>query len=126
MQALGVVSANDHGESVFETERLGDFEIETLGVELFYALVDGGGIAGGRFVQDSVEGRAGVLHVKIDLAGLHGFVDQQSAAEIGFALHVNAGARFDVLGEEFGENDLFGEKFGADYDLDFGGKNGRR
>ena len=46
-------------------------------------------------------------------------MDQQRAAEIGFAFHVDAGARFDVLGEEFGEDDLFGEKFGADYDLIF-------
>jgi len=48
---------------------------------------------------------------------LHGFVDQQSAAKICFALHVNAGAGFDVLREQLCENNLFCEKFGADYDL---------
>jgi len=42
VQTLGIVSTNDHGESVFETELLGDCKIETLGVELLHALVDGG------------------------------------------------------------------------------------
>ena len=114
VKALGVVAANDHRESIFETERLGDCEIETLGVELLHALVDGDGIAGGRFVEDGGEGGAGVFDVEIDVAGEQSFVDEESAAEIGFALDVDAGARFDVLGEEFGEDDLFGEKFGAD------------
>ncbi len=41
MELLGVVAADDHGESVFEAERLGDFEIEALGVALFHAIVDG-------------------------------------------------------------------------------------
>src|SRR5450755_847286 len=95
VQTLGVVSANDHGESVFETERLGDREIETLGVELLDALVDRGGISGGRLVENSVEGRAGVFHVEIDFASLHGFVDEESTAEIGFAFDVDAGTRFD-------------------------------
>jgi hypothetical protein len=40
-------------------------------------------------------------------------VDEERAAEIGFAHDVNAGARFDVLGEKFGEDDLLGEKFGT-------------
>ena len=45
MELLRVVAANDHGERVFEAERLGNFEIEALGVVLFDAMVDGGGIA---------------------------------------------------------------------------------
>ena len=82
-------------------------------------MVDRSRIAGRLFVQNGVQRGAGVLHVEIDLAGLHGFVNQQRAAEIGFALHVDAGARFNVLGEQFGQDDLFGEKFGTDYDLRF-------
>jgi hypothetical protein len=39
---------------------------------------------------------------------------KKCAAEIGFAFDVDASARFDVLGEQLGEDDLFGEKFGAD------------
>ena len=38
-------------------------------------------------------------------------MDQEGAAEIGFALDVDGGAGFDVLGEELGEDDLLGEEF---------------
>lgn len=42
---------------------------------------------------------------------------EKSAAEVGFAINVNSGASFDVLREELGEDDLFGEKFGADGEM---------
>ena len=38
MELLGVGAADDHRERVFESERLGDFEIEALGVALLDAL----------------------------------------------------------------------------------------
>ncbi len=44
MEALRVIAADDHRESVFEAERFGDVEIEALGVLLFDAGVDGGGV----------------------------------------------------------------------------------
>jgi hypothetical protein len=69
------------------------------------------------FIQDSGESSAGVFDVEIELAGFEGFVDEERAAEIGLALDKDAGFGFDVLGKEFGEDDLFGEKLGADGDL---------
>src|SRR5882762_7058998 len=42
MEIFGVVAADDHGESVFKTEGLGDFEMEAIGVELLDAAVDDG------------------------------------------------------------------------------------
>src|SRR6267143_122612 len=42
MEIFGVVAADDHGESVFKTEGLGDFEMKAIGVELLDAAVDGG------------------------------------------------------------------------------------
>jgi hypothetical protein len=44
-------------------------------------------------------------------------MDQQGAAKIRFAVHVNARVGFNVLREQLGKNNLFREKFGADYDL---------
>src|SRR5467141_2322716 len=117
MEIFGVVAADDHGESVFKTEGLGDFEMEAIGVELLYAAVDGGGIALRSFIQDGGEGGAGVFDVEVELAGLECFVDQESAAEVGLALDGDAGAGFDVLGDELGEDDLLGEEFGADDDF---------
>ena len=123
MKLVGVGTADNHRECVFESERLGDIEIEALGVALFHALVDGlrVGIIGGRFVEDGRERGAGVFDVEIEFAGEESFLAEERAAEIGFAIDVDAGAGFDVLGEEFGEDDLLGEEFGADGDVGLGG-----
>ena len=114
IEALGVFAADHHGESILEAERLGDFEMETLGVVLFHTIVDVAWVAAGGFVEDGGEGRAGVFDVEVEVAGEERLLAEERAAEIGFAFDVDAGARFDVLGEELGEDDLLGEKFGAD------------
>jgi hypothetical protein len=116
MEMLGVVATNDHGKRVFEAEGFGNFEVEALGIELFDAIVDGRGIAGRRLVEDGGEGGAGVFDIKVELACLESFVDKERAAEVGLADDGDAGAGFDVLSEEFGEDNLFGEELGADGD----------
>jgi hypothetical protein len=113
MEVLRVIAADDHSESVFKTEGLGDFEMEAIGVEPFDVDIDIVRIMG-RFVEDSGEGGAGVFDVEVELAGEESFVNQESATEVGFALDGDGSFGFDVLGEEFGEDDLFGEEFGAD------------
>ncbi len=67
VKLLSVRAADDHSEGVFESERLGDYQIEALGVALFDALVDGGfvGVVAGDFVQDGGECGAGVFDVEI-------------------------------------------------------------
>ncbi len=102
MEILRVIAADDHGESVFEAEGLSDFEMEALGVELFDAMVNGVRIALRGFVEDGGESGAGVLDVKIELAGFESFVDEERAAEIRLALDGDAGFGFNVLGEKFG------------------------
>src|ERR1700687_5348311 len=67
METLGVFAADDHGESVLETEWLGDFQVETLGVALFHAIVDVAWVAARGFVEDGGEGRAGVLDLEAEL-----------------------------------------------------------
>ncbi len=122
VELVGVGATDNHGESVFEAERFGDVEMEALGVALFDAIVDGlrVGIVGGRFVENGGERGAGVFDVEIELAGEKRLLAKKSAAEIGFAIDVDAGTGFDVLGEEFAEDHLFGEKFGADGDVGLG------
>jgi len=112
VERLRVALADDHGEGVFETERLGEVEIEFLGVLLFDAIVDlRGRVLARGFVEDGGEGCAGVFDVEIEVAGEEGLVDEEGATKIGFAVDGDVGAGFDVLGEEFGEDDLLGEKF---------------
>jgi hypothetical protein len=47
-------------------------------------------------------------------------VDEKAAAEVGLALHGNAGFGFDVLGKELREDNLLGEEFRADGDFGLG------
>src|ERR1700682_5199937 len=84
VEALGVVTANDHGEGVLETERLGDFKIETLAVALFHSTVNIVRIAAGRFGENSGKSGAGVLDVEVEVAGEEGFLTEERAAKIGF------------------------------------------
>ena len=112
---MRVVLADDHGESVFEAKRLGEVEVEALGVLAPDAgEYLGGVLVIGRLVEDGGESCTSVFDIEIEIAGEEGLVDEKSAAEIGFADDGNTGACFDVLGEEFGEDDLLGEKFRAD------------
>src|ERR1700719_3563667 len=99
MKALRVLPTYHHSEGIFEAQRLGDFKIESVAVKLLYPLVHRGGIASRTFVKNRIERRAGVLNVKVHLTGLHRFMDQQGAAKICFAFHVDAGASFNVLRE---------------------------
>lgn len=118
MQAIGVLAADDHGEGIFKTERLGQLKRKALSILLFDAAVDGGGaIRAGGFVENGGESGAGVLDVEIEIAGEKSFVDEERAAEVGFADDGDAGAGFNVLSEKFGKNDLLGEKFGADGEM---------
>ena len=69
MEVVGVVTADNHGESVFEAERFGEFEIETLGVFLFHAIVDGNRVVcSWGFVQNGGEGGAGIFNLEIKIA----------------------------------------------------------
>jgi len=116
VKVFRVVAADDHGKSVFEAQRLGDFEMKAIGVELLDAVVDRGRIARGSFVEDSGERRAGVFNIEIEVAGFEGSVNEERAAEVGLAHDGDSRAGFDVLGEEFRKDDLLGEELGADGD----------
>src|SRR5712692_11553852 len=83
MEIFRIIAANDHGESVFEAERLGDFKMEAIGVELLDAVIDGVrvivmcdtlAVRIWGFIQDGSEGGARVFDVEIELAGEQSFV----------------------------------------------------
>ena len=117
MQVPGVIGTNDHGERIFKAERFRNFQMKALGVELLDAAVNGGGIALRGFVEDGGEGRAGVLDVEVEVSCEKSFVNEERATEIGLANDGNAGAGFDVLREEFGEDHLLREELGTDSDF---------
>src|SRR5882757_3016332 len=117
MKFLRVIAADDHCESILEAERLGDFKMEAIGGELLDAVIDGGGIALRSFVEDGGQCRAGVFDVEVQLAGEKCFVDEECSAKISLSDDGNAGLGFDVLGQEFGEHNLLGKKFGANRDF---------
>src|SRR5712692_1048807 len=126
MEIFRVIAANDHGESVFEAERLGDFKMEAIGVEPLDAVIDGVrvivmcdtlAVRIWGFIQDGSEGSAGVFDVEVELASKESFVDEEAAAKVGLSNDGDTSFGFDVLRQELGEDDLLGEKFRADGDF---------
>src|SRR5216684_2920712 len=111
MKFFRVIAADDHCKSILEAEWLGDFKMEAVGVELLVAVIDGGGITLGRFVENGGERGAGVFNVEVELAGQECFVDEECAAKVSFSNDRDAGFGFDVLSQKFGEHNLLGEKF---------------
>ena len=120
LKILGVIAANDEYEGIFEAQRLGDFDMKTLGVKLPHATINDlrvvvlfGSLAVKiwRFIEDSGQSRARVFDVEIELAGKQGFVDEKRAAKVRLADDRNARFCFNVLGKKLREDDLFGEEF---------------
>ncbi len=126
LRRLGVVGADDHGEGVFEAEWRFDADVVARGVERADGGEDGGCVALAgrreRLLEDGGERGSGVLDVGVDAAGDEGLLADVAAGEVEAAVDFSVGLAFgcvdgfDLLGEEFAEDDLFGEVFGADDD----------
>ena len=74
-----------------------------------------------RLLEDGGEGGAGVLDVGVDAAAGEGLLADVAAGEVEAAVDALGMAfggedGFDLLGEEFAEDDLLGEVLGADDD----------
>ena len=75
---------------------------------------DGGGVRVERLFEDGGQSGAGILHVTVDAARLQGLLADIASGEVKAALYFLTGAGFDVLGQEFSEDNLFGEILGTD------------
>src|SRR6266849_83085 len=99
MKIFRVVSTDDHGESVFEAERLGNFQVEAFGVLLLDPVGDSVRVVVRcdtlvvriwRFIEHGSKRGACVFDVEIELASEQRFMDKKAAAEICFTLDVYA------------------------------------
>ena len=123
VEARGFVAAHDHGEGVFEAEAGFDFDFVSLIVELRDGGEDGGFVVGGweRLFEDGGEGGAAVFDVGVDATGDEGLMAEIAAGEVEAAFDFLRMAfacelGFDLLREQFAEDDLLGEVFGSDDD----------
>ena len=126
IEAVGVIAADDHGEGVFEAEGRLYFDVEALVVEagdgVEHPVGGAVGLWGEGLFEDGGEGGAGVFDVGVDTAGDEGLVAEVGTGEVeaafyGLGVALFCGDGFDLLGEEFAEDDLFGEVFGSDDDV---------
>ena len=115
-EAAGVFTADFDGEGVIEAEGLTDLEIEPLGVFGLDLVVDLFGIAGGLLFQDRGERGAGVFGIDVDAAAENCLMANVAAGKIEAAFDRKMGFVFDLLGDDFTEDELFGEILGADDD----------
>lgn len=113
---LGVRSADDHGEGVVEAKGRLYLDVETVFVEAGDGFVDSGGVAVEGLFEDGGEGGAGVLGIGVDAAGDEGLMAEVGAGEVEAAVDLLVSLGFNLLGEEFAEDDLLGEVLGSDGD----------
>ena len=110
---LRVFIANHNGKRIVESERRANVKTEAIPVGISNRAVDRLGVIGGRFGQDGGESRARIFGVEVHLSGEHGAVADKRAAQIQPAIDPQGCMGFDLLGQQLGEDDLFGEIFGA-------------
>ena len=121
VEAAGVVATDFDGEGVVEAEGRAHGQIESRGIFGFHAGVDILLGACGILFEDGSEGGAGVFGVNVDASAENGLVADVAAGEIEAALDREVSLVFDLLGDDFAEDELFGEVFGADDDAGLAG-----
>ena len=103
---MAKVSLNPNGVAHGEVEALLIF-----GLDLVVNFVT---IAVWFFFQDRRQGGAGVFRIDVDAACENGLLADKSSGEIKAALDGKMGFGFNLLGDDFCEDELFGEVLGAD------------
>ena len=84
-----------------------------LRVTLSHGREDLGGIPQGFFFENRGESRACVFGVNVDVPSHHRLLGQECAAEIELAANVSVEAIFEMLGDDFTEDELFAEVLGS-------------
>ena len=115
-ETAGILPADFDGEGVIKSERLAEFEIKPLGVFRLDPVVDLVGIARRLLFQNCGQGGAGVFGVDINAAAKNGLLANVAARQVETALDRQVGLVLDLLRDDFTEDELLGEIFGADDD----------
>ncbi len=115
-EPAGVFTADLDGEGVIESESLAELEIETPGVFGLDLVVNLLRIAGRLRFQDRSQSGPGVFGIDIDAAAKNRLVTDVSPGQIEAAFNREMSFVFDLLGDDFAQDELFGEVFGADHD----------
>src|SRR5205823_463265 len=103
------------GESVIEAKGLTDFKVEPFGVLRFDLVVDLFGIVGRSLFQDCGERGTSVFGIDVNAAAENCLMANVAASKIETAFDRKMGFVFDLLGDDFTEDELFGEILGADH-----------
>ena len=118
LEALGLGLAHQDREAVLKAQGREHLQPELAAVGQARVLPD---LLGGpgprqrrRLLEDRRPGRAAVLHVAIQPTMAQAVVQQTGAAETEAALHLQARVAFNLLGQQFAEDQLLGEILRAD------------
>src|SRR5947207_12322989 len=113
MQALCVVTANDQGETVVESQRRGGFHLEALVVFVFDLAINMGGRTGRRQLENGGKRSAAVFHIHVNAVSEQRVMTDIRTSEIEAPLYRQPGPGLDRLSQNFSEHRLLGKILGA-------------
>ena len=116
MQAARIVAANYDGKGIVESQRRHHLKSESPFVLRFHFIEYGRRTAFDGVVQDGGECGASVFDVSVNASREQGLLADEAASKIKTPLDVQVRARFEMLGENFAEQRLFGEILRSDHD----------
>src|SRR5579872_5493651 len=115
MQAARVRPTNFDGKCVIEAKRRQNRKMELLLVLLFHFFIHGVGILQRRLLENGGQRRARVLRVHVNPPRQHGLLADIGSGEIEAALDFEVSPGFDLLRNQFAQDELLREVLGADY-----------
>src|ERR1700722_7486554 len=113
-QKASIFTSNFDGEGVVEAEWRANHQGETLCIFRLDFVVNLLSPAVRAFFQDCSQGCAGVFGIDINAPSEYGLLADIGASEIEAGFDGKMGFGFNLLGDDFSEDELLGEVFGAD------------
>src|SRR5439155_20499745 len=114
MQTARIFSADLDGECVIEAESRADGQVELLFVFGFHTIINSLFVRGWTCFQDRSQRGSGVFGIDIDAAGQNALMRNVGPAQIKTPLDGKMSFVFDLLRDDFAENDLLSEILAAD------------
>src|SRR5208337_1649303 len=115
VQTAGIIAPNLHGKRIVESEAWSQCQTQTLFVFVLYSLINFSPASFGVSLQNCAQSRAGIFRVNVDAPRQHGLMADIRSGKIKASLHLETSLSFNLLCDEFAENQGLGKVLGANH-----------